>query len=210
MIRHRARLSQIGVSVLLASLLSGCTGGMSQLLGTDPSDSESRDTATVLGGGAIIADATRSLTTCTTPNGDEQLAAEVVTLINQIRVRNGLVPVTVNEKLTAIATGYACEHIEDNFYELLGGPEGEGLTHYHPITGDGPGERAFRAGYLFHSLGENLAGGQRTPEEVVDDWMASPGHRENILAPQWRETGVGVRSGGHFGVYWVQMFGDPP
>ena len=210
MIRHHALLSQIGVGVLLASLVGGCTGGMREFLGADTDGSEPSNTTAVLGGGSTIADATRSLTTCTTPNADEQLAAEVVTLINQIRVRNGLVPVTVNEKLTAIADGYACEHIEDNFYELLGGPEGEGLAHYHPITGDGPGERAFRAGYLFRSLGENLAGGQRTPEEVVGDWMASQGHRDNILAPQWRETGVGVRTGGHFGVYWVQMFGDPP
>jgi uncharacterized protein YkwD len=63
---------------------------------------------------------------------------------------------------------------------------------------------------LFVTLGENLAGGQTTAASVVADWMDSPGHRDNILDPRWRDMGVGVRTGGHFGVYWVQMFGDPP
>ena len=54
-------------------------------------------------------------------------------------------------------------------------------------------------------LGENLAYGQRTPDAAVSDWMDSPGHRENILRPEFRYIGVGHLY--HEGVsYWVQYF----
>lgn len=88
--------------------------------------------------------------------------------------------------------------------------DGEFFAHTNPMTGEGPGERAVRAGYSFVSLGENLAAGQRTAEKALDDWMnSSTGHRENILHPMWTEIGVAVRLGGEHGVYWVQEFGDP-
>ena len=49
--------------------------------------------------------------------------------------------------------------------------------------------------------GENLASGQRTPQEVVTSWMSSPGHRENMLMPGFREIGVGFYEN-----RWVQKF----
>ena len=197
-----------GVAITLAGLLGACTGG-NGLLGpagagaaTDAVDAGSSGGAT-----SVLSSTTDE---CGIPASDEEMAERVVGLVNAERIKRGLAPIRLNLKLIEVAEGYACRHIEADFYELLGGPDGGGLAHVDPITGDGPGERALDGGYLFISLGENLAGGQRTPEEVVTDWMASSGHRQNILAPQWRETGVGVRSGGFFGVYWVQVFGDPP
>ena len=60
-------------------------------------------------------------------------------------------------------------------------------------------------GYSYR--GENIAKGQKTPEEVVKDWMESTGHRENILQDQMDYIGVGcVQKNGTF--YWVQLFGD--
>ncbi|MNR50485.1 Cysteine-rich secretory protein family protein [compost metagenome] len=53
----------------------------------------------------------------------------------------------------------------------------------------------------FRYAGENIAKGQRTPEEVVKDWMNSPGHRKNILNPHYTMIGVGYFSG-----LWVQEF----
>jgi uncharacterized protein YkwD len=43
----------------------------------------------------------------------------------------------------------------------------------------------------------------------MQDWMNSPGHRENILKPDFEEIGIGIRSGGDYGMYWVQEFGQP-
>ena len=59
---------------------------------------------------------------------------------------------------------------------------------------------------VFHShAGFSIDWGDNPPTGIQDP----PGHRDNILAPHWTETGVGIRTGGHFGVYWVQMFGLP-
>ncbi|MFA7682367.1 MAG: CAP domain-containing protein [Candidatus Peribacteraceae bacterium] len=52
------------------------------------------------------------------------------------------------------------------------------------------------------AVGENIAKGQLTPQQVMQDWMNSPGHRSNILHPQFEEMGVGI-----FGAVWVQDFG---
>jgi hypothetical protein len=62
----------------------------------------------------------------------------------------------------------------------------------------------------YHALGENIAMGQRTPEEVVDGWMNSPGHRANILSPNFSEIGVGYvpPSDRNAYGYWVQDFGS--
>ena len=53
-----------------------------------------------------------------------------------------------------------------------------------------------------YALGENLARGQLTAEEVVKDWMESPGHRRNMLEPKFTELGIGI-----FRDMWVQNFG---
>ena len=53
-----------------------------------------------------------------------------------------------------------------------------------------------------YALGENLARGQRTADEVVRAWMDSPSHREAILGADFTDLGVGVQSG-----TWVQHFG---
>lgn len=55
------------------------------------------------------------------------------------------------------------------------------------------------------AIGENIAMGQKTPQEVVNTWMNSQGHRENILNSNYNQIGVGVvKSGGYY--YWVQLF----
>ena len=58
-------------------------------------------------------------------------------------------------------------------------------------------------------MGENIAAGYRSPEAVVEGWMASTGHRENILSVRYTEIGVGVTllPTGQFSAYWAQNFG---
>ena len=56
--------------------------------------------------------------------------------------------------------------------------------------------------------GENIAAGSSTPEAVVNQWMSSPGHRENILNGKYRYLGVGYAYDGNseYAHYWVQLF----
>lgn len=56
--------------------------------------------------------------------------------------------------------------------------------------------------------GENIAAGQGSPESVMNSWMNSPGHRANILNPNYNSLGVGmVSTSTGYGIYWVQCFG---
>ena len=58
-------------------------------------------------------------------------------------------------------------------------------------------------GVSYSAAGENIAMGQRSPEEVVKGWMDSPGHRENILKPGFTHIGIGYDKNGN---YWTQQF----
>ena len=65
---------------------------------------------------------------------------------------------------------------------------------------------------MFHNgqytIDENIAAGNSTPEETVEQWMNSPGHRENILNKDYKELGVGYyyKSNSEYKYYWVQLF----
>ena len=135
---------------------------------------------------------------CIANASHDALVQQALSLVNIERARIGVSPLTLNDELTVAAEDYACLMAVEDFFD-----------HTDPVTGDGPGERAAAAGYLFFAVGENLAAGQRTAAEVVEAWMDSPEHRDNLLSPEWKETGIGVRGGGLHGVYWVQEFGRP-
>ena len=60
-------------------------------------------------------------------------------------------------------------------------------------------------GISYTSAGENIAMGQETPQEVMNAWMNSDGHRKNILNPDFTELGVGIAAKGS-SLYWTQMF----
>ena len=61
-------------------------------------------------------------------------------------------------------------------------------------------------GVHYTSAGENIAAGQRTPEEVMNSWMNSSGHRANILNKNFDTIGIGFYEGGSYGTYWTQLF----
>lgn len=162
-----------------------------------PSTGDFQDATPVAG--MIVEGSGNKIDGCISPANKDALVARVVELVNQERTKRGLQPVTLNETLSKMADDYACDMINDGFFDHV------------DKEGRGPGQRAISEGYIFLAIGENLAGGQNTPEWAMSDWMKSTeGHRENILAAQWREIGVGVRLGGAYGVYWVQEFGNPP
>ena len=61
-------------------------------------------------------------------------------------------------------------------------------------------------GINYRSAGENIAAGQTTAESVMKSWMNSPGHKKNILSPNFTHIGVGYAKGGSYGHYWTQQF----
>lgn len=107
-------------------------------------------------------------------------------------------PLAPNALLRRAARGHALDMATRDYFDHMS-PEGRG-----------PAERAKAAGYASPFVGENIAAGQRTPSEVVDDWMKSTGHCSNIMDARYRVLGVGsaTRSGSRMGIYWVQNFGN--
>ncbi|MDO0930654.1 CAP domain-containing protein [Streptomyces sp. DG2A-72] len=130
-----------------------------------------------------------------TPQALARTAADVVDLTNRERAGAGLPPLAVDPVLTAAAQAHSADMIARAFY-----------SHTSP-DGSQPWDRAAAAGSTRRSIGENIACGQRSPAEVVEGWMNSPGHRANILKPTFTHIGVGFAGGGAAGTYWTQLFG---
>ena len=135
---------------------------------------------------------------CDRPINADELKVTILQLVNIERAAFNLDPLWEHDLLESAADDYACKLIQDRYFD-----------HVDPVTGEGPGERVITSGYAYLSVGENLAAGQMTPEQVIVEWMNSPSHRDNILAPNWTEAGVGVRLGGQYDIYWVMVFADP-
>ena len=77
--------------------------------------------------------------------------------------------------------------------------------------GSTPAQRVARAGYRYRAMGENIAGGQETPEKAVAGWIRSPAHCANLMDPAFSEMGIDFATSktSRLGVYWVQEFGAP-
>ncbi len=116
---------------------------------------------------------------------------EVVRLVNEIRVKNGLKALTYNWELSRVAR-YKSQDMKDNGY----------FSHTSPVYGT-PFQMMKSFGITYRSAGENIARGQRSPRAVVNAWMNSSGHRANILNASFTEIGVGYVADGN---YWTQMF----
>lgn len=117
--------------------------------------------------------------------------SEVVRLVNEQRVKNGLSKLTEDWELSRVAR-YKSQDMKDNKY----------FSHTSPVYGS-PFEMIKNFGISYRSAGENIAKGQSTPQAVVNAWMNSSGHRANILNKNYTRIGVGYVSGGN---YWTQMF----
>ena len=116
---------------------------------------------------------------------------EVIRLVNEIRVQNGLKPLTYDWELGRVAR-YKSQDMKDNRY----------FSHTSPTYGS-PFQMMKSFGLTYRSAGENIAMGQTTPKAVVNAWMNSSGHRANILNASYTHIGVGYVAEGN---YWTQMF----
>ncbi len=116
---------------------------------------------------------------------------EVVTLVNNIRVNYGLKPLLINWQLARVAR-YKSMDMHDNKY----------FSHTSPTYGS-PFDMIRAFNIKFSHAGENIAMGYKSPKDVVDAWMKSPGHKANILNENFTQIGVGYVENGR---YWTQMF----
>ena len=120
--------------------------------------------------------------------------AEVLRLVNEQRANYGLSALTYSTELEAVAYAHSKDMAQNNYF-----------SHTN-LAGQSPFDRMKAAGISYRSAAENIAAGQRTPQEVVNAWMNSAGHRANILNSSVTKMGVGIYSGGSYGVYWTQLF----
>ncbi|MEU8239753.1 CAP domain-containing protein [Actinoplanes missouriensis] len=122
---------------------------------------------------------------------------EVLALVNQNRRGHGCDALTADRRLIEAANRHAADMARRNYFDHEDG------------RGERAGERVSHAGYSWRRYGENIARGQKSPFEVVGDWMASPSHRENILDCRLEQMGVGLAIAGGDTPYWVQDFATP-
>lgn len=128
------------------------------------------------------------------PIPKEEYAKEVLRLTNIERENAGLSALTGYQELVN-----AADKRSEEVIKLFDHVRPDGRSIYTVFEEYGVN------GYK--TAGENIASGQTTPEEVVNGWMNSPGHRENILNSDFNKMGVGVY---HFDgvIYWTQLFTD--
>ncbi len=126
--------------------------------------------------------------------------SELIKLTNEQRQKNGLVALSENSALDVAAAAKAKNMFEENYW-----------AHYSP-SGKDPWGFITGAGYKFTYAGENLARNFHTSSEVVQAWMNSPTHKENIINTHYTNIGMAVAYGqinGQDTLLVVQEFGTP-
>ncbi|MFC0415268.1 CAP domain-containing protein [Cytobacillus solani] len=116
---------------------------------------------------------------------------KVLDLTNQERAKNGVPALKLDVELSKVARAKSADMKAKGYFD-----------HNSPTYGS-PFDMMKQFGITYKSAGENIAMGQRTPEEVVNAWMNSEGHRKNILNASYTHLGVGYVADGN---YWTQMF----
>lgn len=126
---------------------------------------------------------------------------ELLTDTNAKRIAAGLGPLTMNQELSIAAANKAADMFSKNYWAHVA-PDGK--TPWDFIVG---------SGYHYTVAGENLAKNFQDSQGVVDAWMASPSHRDNLLKANYKEVGFAVVNGklqGEETTLVVQMFGTRP
>ena len=119
---------------------------------------------------------------------------DVIELVNEKRASAGLDKLSLNKSLDEIAQFRAQDMFKNNYF-----------SHNSPNYGTF-GDLADDFGYRESTMGENIAKGQCTPQEVVEDWINSSGHKANILRDKYEDIGIGIVEYQPGKFIWVQVF----
>lgn len=125
------------------------------------------------------------------PTTPDAVAAQVIQLVNQERKKNGLPALQSSASLNKMANMKAQDMLKNNYF-----------SHTSPTYGS-PFDMMHQLGITYSTAGENIAEGQTSAQQVMTDWMNSPGHRANILNKNYTNIGVGHSTSKN---YWVQEF----
>ena len=125
-------------------------------------------------------------------SSNSSYVSQVVTLVNEERAKAGLAALTVDSKAEAAAAVRAKEIMTS-------------FSHTRP-NGSSFSTALKEQGASYSTAGENIAWGQKTPQEVVTGWMNSSGHRANILGANYTKIGCGFYQGSNGTCYWSQLF----
>ena len=136
------------------------------------------------------------------------LATRALQLVNEVRARGARCgdrsfgpapPVRLSETLGGVAFGHADDMAKHNYFE------------HEDLSGHSPADRVRAVGYQEKLVGENIAYGPKSPEEVVQGWLDSPGHCENIMDARFAEMGLAYAPGqsARRGLFWVQLLAAP-
>lgn len=127
----------------------------------------------------------------TQDNSNAEFQQRVFQLINQERRSRGLSELVYDTEIERAASKRAVET-----KQLFSHTRPDGTSCFTVFE---------EFGISYMACGENIAYGQRTPEEVMDDWMHSEGHKANILSTNFGKVGVGCYAENGV-LYWVQLF----
>lgn len=116
---------------------------------------------------------------------------QVLQLVNKERTSRGLQPLQMDSKVQQVARIKSQDMYKNNYF-----------SHVSPTYGS-PFDMLKSFGVSYQMAAENIAQGYPTAAAVVEGWMNSQGHRENILNPNFTHIGIGYEPNGH---YWTQMF----
>ena len=136
------------------------------------------------------------------------IGQQVLALVNQARANPrrcgdkafpAAKPVTLSATLSRAALIHAQDMASHDLFEHIGS------------DGSTPGKRASRVGYSWGVVGENIAAGAATAEEVVSGWLASPTHCVNVMGAKFTQMGIAyvVDPNSEAGIYWAQEFARP-
>jgi len=137
-----------------------------------------------------------------------ELATQALELVNGVRAHGARCggrlfapapPLALSGTLANVAFGHAADMAEHDYFE------------HRDLNGQSPADRVRAVGYREKLVGENIAYGPKSVEEVVQGWLDSPGHCENIMDARFAEMGIAYAAGrsGRHGLYWVQVFAEP-
>ena len=205
MVSKKITFSQI-LLLSAALVLTACGGGSSSTdTKSTPAAAETLSgTSTPSGTSTASSTPSPTPTVLTAPDCPfSNYQADVVAAINRVRaagaVCGGIAYPAVgalawNGQLESAAAVHSTDMAVNNFF-----------AHTSPTTGKSLRERIPEAGYRYTSAGENIAAGQTSAGQVVDDWVASTTHCTNMMTPVFRDIGVSCKSNpaSTYQYYWT-------
>jgi uncharacterized YkwD family protein len=129
-----------------------------------------------------------------TDSGFSSYQQDVLNIVNKERTSRGLSALKLSSEVSKVASTKSQDMVNKGYFD-----------HNSPTYGS-PFDMMNQFGISYRSAAENIAMGQRNPQEVMNGWMNSDGHRKNILNSSFTGMGIGIAKDSNGRLYWTQMF----